>query len=97
KSCSLMNNTPFVVSVCIIILLVAVLVFVLCIKKVPTTSKGEEIIASVKGKTITADELYLKLLICIKSTNVLNINILANYYFPMQNIFLTPIYVFVSA
>ena len=61
KSCGLMNNTPFVVSVCIIILLVAVLIFVLCVKKVPTTSKGEEIVASLNGKKITADELYLKL------------------------------------
>ena len=61
KSCDLMNNTPFVVSVCIIIILVAILIFVLCIKKVPTTSKGEEIIATLKGKKITADELYIKL------------------------------------
>lgn len=61
KSCDLMNNTPFVVSVCIIILLVAILIFVLCIKKVPTTSKGEEVVASLNGKEITADELYIKL------------------------------------
>lgn len=61
KSCELMNNTPFVISACIIILLVAILIFVLCTKRVPTTSKGEEVIATLKGKTITADELYLKL------------------------------------
>lgn len=58
---SLMNNTPFVAACCVIILLVAVLVFVLCTKRVPLTSKGEEIVATIKGKKITADELYLSL------------------------------------
>ena len=58
---SLMNNTPFVVCMCVITLLVAVLIFVLCTKRVPVTSKGEEIVATIKGKTITADELYLAL------------------------------------
>lgn len=58
---SLTNNTPFVVSVCIIVLLVAVLIFVACTKRVPVTSKGEEIVATIDGKTITADELYLSL------------------------------------
>lgn len=61
KENSLMNNTPFVVSMCVIILLVAVLIFVVCTKRVPVTSKGEEIVATIKGKTITADELYLAL------------------------------------
>lgn len=58
---SLMNNTPFVVSLCAIILLVAALIFVLCTKRIPTTSNGEEIVATIDGKTITADELYLEL------------------------------------
>ena len=61
KENTLMNNTPFVVCMCVIILLVAVLIFVLCTKRVPVTSKGEEIVATLKGKTITADELYLAL------------------------------------
>ena len=57
----LINNTPFVVSVCIIILLLAILIFVLCTKKVPTTKSGDEIVAKINGKTITADDLYLSL------------------------------------
>ena len=61
KENNLMNNTPFVVACCVIILLVAVLIFVLCIKRVPVTSKGEEIVATIKGKKVTADELYLSL------------------------------------
>lgn len=61
KKNSLMNNTPFVAACCVIILLVAVLIFTLCIKRVPVTSKGEEIVATIKGKKITADELYLSL------------------------------------
>ena len=61
KQNSLMNNTPFVVACCIIILLVAVLIFTLCTKRVPLTSKGEEIVATIKGKKVTADELYLSL------------------------------------
>ena len=58
---SLMNNTPFVAACCVIILLVAVLIFILCTKRVPLTSKGEEIVATIKGKTVTANELYLSL------------------------------------
>ena len=61
KQNSLMNNTPFVAACCIIILLVAVLIFTLCTKRVPLTSKGEEIVATIKGKKVTADELYLSL------------------------------------
>ena len=61
KENNLMNNTPFVVACCVIVLLVAVLVFTLCTKRVPLTSKGEEIVATIKGKKITADELYLSL------------------------------------
>ena len=61
KGNSLMNNTPFVVCMCVIVLLVAILIFVICTKRVPLTSKGEEIVATIKGKEITADELYLSL------------------------------------
>ena len=57
----LMNNTPFVIALCAVVLLIAGLIFVLCIKRVPRTSKGEEILATVKGETITADDLYLSL------------------------------------
>lgn len=61
KVCTLMNNTPFVVCMCIIILLTALLIFVTCVKRVPLTSKGEEVVATIKGKKITADELYVSL------------------------------------
>ncbi|MBR6690340.1 MAG: peptidylprolyl isomerase [Bacilli bacterium] len=58
---NVMNNTPFVIALCAVVLLVAALIFVLCVKRVPTTSKGEEILATVNGKTVTADDLYLAL------------------------------------
>ena len=61
KENSLMNNTPFVISMCIIILLVAVLLFTLCTKRVPLTSKGDEVVATIKGKKITANDLYASL------------------------------------
>ena len=54
----LMDNTPFVVMTCVVVLLLAALILVLCLKRVPKTSKGEEILATVNGKTITANELY---------------------------------------
>lgn len=56
-----MSNTPFVVSLCVIIVLIALLIFVLCIKRVPKTSNGDDIIATIKGKTITAEDLYQEL------------------------------------
>jgi len=61
KVCTLMNNTPFTVCLCIIVLLTAMLIFVTCVKRVPLTSKGEEVVATIKGKEITADELYVSL------------------------------------
>ena len=54
----LMDNTPFVISACVGILLLAALILVLCLKRVPKTSNGEEILATLNGKTITANELY---------------------------------------
>ena len=61
KENNLMNNTPFVICMCIIILLVAVLLFALCTKRVPLTSKGEQVVATIKGKKVTADDLYASL------------------------------------
>ena len=55
---TLMNNTPFVICVCIIIVLIAILIFTLFTKRIPKTSKGKEIVTTLNGKTITADELY---------------------------------------
>ena len=61
KKESILNNTPFVVCLCVIVLLVAILIFVLCTKRVPVTSKGNEVVAKINGKTITANDLYLSL------------------------------------
>ena len=61
KGNSLMNNTPFVICMCVIILLTAMLIFTVCTKRVPSTSKGDEIVATIKGKKFTADELYTAL------------------------------------
>ena len=57
----LMDNTPFVVAACVVVLLLATLILVLCFKRVPKTSDGKEILATINGKEITADELYLAL------------------------------------
>lgn len=54
----LMDNTPFVVAACVVVLLLAALILVLCLKRVPKTSNGDEILATINGKTITANELY---------------------------------------
>lgn len=56
-----MSNTPFVISLCIIIILIALLILTLCSKRISKTSDGEEIIASVNGENFTADQLYTEL------------------------------------
>lgn len=58
----LMDNTPFVCAACLVVLLLAALILVLCFKRVPKTSDGKEILATINGKEITADELYLELI-----------------------------------
>lgn len=57
----LIDNTPFVVMTCIALILLATLIFSIVYKRVPTTKDGSQIVASVKGKTITADDLYKSL------------------------------------
>ncbi len=57
----IMSNTPFVISLCIIIILLATLIFILCTKRIPKTSEGDDIIATINGKTITAEDLYKEL------------------------------------
>lgn len=57
----LVDNTPFVVMTCIALILLATLIFSIVYKRVPTTKDGNEIIATIKGKTITADDLYKSL------------------------------------
>lgn len=52
------SNIPFVVSLCVIVILIGALIFTLSIKKVPKTKNGDEIVATVNGKTITANDLY---------------------------------------
>lgn len=52
------NNTPFVIALCIILILTALLIATASSKRITKTSKGEEIVATIKGKTFTADDLY---------------------------------------
>lgn len=54
----LMENTPFVISLCIIIVLLATIIFLICKRVVPSTKDGEKVIASVDGKKFTTDDLY---------------------------------------
>ena len=62
KVCTdLKNNTPFVVAACLCVVLLGALILTLCIKRVPKTKNGEEILATLKGKTITAETLYQQL------------------------------------
>lgn len=56
-----MENTPLVVALCVIVVLVAALILTLCLKRVPKTSKGNEILATITGKTVTANDLYEEL------------------------------------
>ncbi len=57
----LSSNVPFVASLCVIIVLLAALIYTISSKKVPKTSNGDEIVATVKGKTVTANDLYSSL------------------------------------
>lgn len=70
---SLLDNTPFVVCACIIILLTAICIYLVSSKVIPTTSDGKEIVASISGKKITADELYKLLKEENGKTQLLNI------------------------
>lgn len=56
-----MANTPLVIALCVILVLVGALLFTITYKKVPKTSKGAEIVATIKGKEVTADDLYEEL------------------------------------
>lgn len=59
--CELKNNTPFVIATCCAIILLGALILTLCTKRVPKTKNGDEILATLKGKTITAETLYQQL------------------------------------
>lgn len=51
-------STLFKITLCVAIVLLAALIFTAYSKRVPKTSNGKEIIATIKGKKITADDLY---------------------------------------
>ena len=55
------NDKPFTIALCIIIVLIAALIFTACYKRIPKTSDGKQVLATLKGKTITADDLYAEL------------------------------------
>lgn len=56
------QNTPFAISlVVILVLVIALLVVIFCVKRVPKTSDGKQVLATLNGKEITADDLYLEL------------------------------------
>lgn len=57
----IMANRPFAITLCISIILAIALVCTLCYKRIPKTKDGKQVLASVKGKTFTADDLYIEL------------------------------------
>jgi len=58
---SIMSNTPFVIALCIIVLLLAIVIFLAFSKRIPKVSNGNEVVATIKGKKITANDLYKSL------------------------------------
>lgn len=54
---SIMSNTPFAISLCAVIILVAALILVLCTKKVPTIATSKEVVATVDGKNVTLKDV----------------------------------------
>lgn len=71
------DNTPFIISLCIIVILLAALIYSMCSKRVPKLKDGSEVVATIKGKDITANELFESL----KETNGTNslLNIIDEY------------------
>ncbi|MBQ9071622.1 MAG: peptidylprolyl isomerase [Bacilli bacterium] len=69
----IIDNTPFAISLCIILLLVGALLFTVVSKRVPKTSEGKEIVATLNGKKITADELYESLKESYGTDSLINI------------------------
>lgn len=54
-------NRPFAITLCISIILAVALIFTLCYKRIPKTKDGNQVLATIKGKTFTADDLYTEL------------------------------------
>lgn len=59
--CKLTNNTPFMISICVIIILLAALIYCGFSRRIPKVKNGDEVIATLKGKKITAQDLYQEL------------------------------------
>ena len=57
----IIENKPFAISLCVIVILLGALIFTICDKRIPKTKDGKQVLASVKGKKFTADDLYIKL------------------------------------
>ena len=68
-----LKNTPLTIALCIIALLIALLIYALCMKRVPKTSNGNEIVATIEGKEITVNELYEKLKESYGVDNLINL------------------------
>jgi len=66
------NDTPFFIVLVLCVILLISLIFAIVNGNVPTTKDGEQVVASIKGKTITADDLYSSL------KNNYGINVLMN-------------------
>ena len=59
--CKLTNNTPFMISICVIAILLAALIYCGFSRRIPKVKNGDEVIATLKGKKITAQDLYQEL------------------------------------
>ena len=57
----LKNNTPFVIAACCCVILLGALILTLCVKRIPKVKNGNEVLATLKGKNITAEDLYQQL------------------------------------
>lgn len=55
------NDRPFTIALCVILVLLAALIFTACYRRIPKTSDGKQVLATLKGKSITADDLYNEL------------------------------------
>lgn len=59
--CKLTNNTPFMISICVIVILLAALIYCGFSRRIPKVKNSDEVIATLKGKKITAQDLYQEL------------------------------------
>ncbi|MDO4962532.1 MAG: peptidylprolyl isomerase [bacterium] len=52
-----LENTQLVICTCIIVILIALLILVLCMKRIPKVN-NKDVVATLNGKTFTANDLY---------------------------------------